>query len=661
MKGLFKRLGAMLLVLTLFTQCFGSHVYAAPNDSVNTTVSGNAITEAEAVLNDTEVSEEDEEITRWIEENILSDIEGLSSKPQEWWDGLTENQRLAAEIFLTPAAEECMLHYHEQPLDDVIAVIEKGDLKIEDFFADTIFTNITIENLYELKELDLTLDDLAEAIFGIKEVEGYEFPETDEMLIMAITVSGYSPFNTFDTVGGVEGNPEGGITHISTSPTGYTDGLGNNFWKLTENGHYVYCLDHGKSCSRTYEYGNQRQSTGKAEYLIAQYGSSANSTEMYMTLQMAIWACRAGQSASSAYTYAFSWFILGGMDRTKAMAYAQATKNWMIIAEGQSGTCYVVSGPAGSQDIGGGSEFRLTGTPGEPTPPEEVPEPIIVDVPSIDNFYIEKEARTEYHVELTKESIITNETLEGFKFKVVESEADGHDLTYDFITGEYAEEGQDYEEATINSDSFGQTTPESITVPYMDDDVKPSGGKHETTITTNENGYAETTFVHEATFKEFYSICYDQSMGEIDVDTYNAMLEEAIATLSGAAAGVEIIVNYRGGSTSYTDAAEPLALCTDQQTVYTQTIDVATATVEELYDAYCDRTYKYTVTEIDGYTRPGSTDSNGKVLPEIKLPKLGFRKNVKDATTISSYTKTLADGQTMVAGGKNDADSNTEE
>ena len=89
MKGLFKRLGAMLLVLTLFTQCFGSHVYAAPNDSVNTTVSGNAITEAESVLNDTEVSKEDEEITRWIEENILSDIEGLSSKPQEWWDGLT--------------------------------------------------------------------------------------------------------------------------------------------------------------------------------------------------------------------------------------------------------------------------------------------------------------------------------------------------------------------------------------------------------------------------------------------------------------------------------------------------------------------------------------------------------------------------------------------
>ena len=662
MKGLFKRLGAMLLVLTLFTQCFGSHVYAAPNDSVNTTVSGNAITEAEAVLNDTEVSKEDEEITRWIEENILSDIEGLSSKPQEWWDGLTENQRLAAEIFLSPAAEECMLHYHEQPLDDVIAVIEKGDVKMEDFFADTIFTNITIENLYELKELDLTLDDLAEAIFGIKEVEGYEFPETDEMLIMAITVSGYSPFNTFDTVGGVEGNPEGGITHVSTSPTGYTDGLGNNFWKLTENGHYVYCLDHGKSCSRTYEYGNQRQSTGKAEYLITQYGSSANSTEMYMSLQMAIWACRAGQSASSAYTYAFSWFILGGMDRTKAMAYAQATKNWMIIAEGQSGTCYVVSGPAGSQSLGSPVPFNLTGTPGEEPPAEEeVPEPIIVDVPSIDNFYIEKEAKTEYHVELTKESIITNETLEGFKFKVVESEADGHDLTYDFITGVYAEEGQDYEEATINSDSFGQTTPESITVPYMDDDVKPSGGKHETTITTNENGYAETTFVHEATFKEFYSICYDQSMGEIDVDTYNAMLEEAIASLSGAAAGVEIIVNYRGGSTSYTDAAEPLAFCTDQQTVYTQTIDVATATVEELYDAYCDRTYKYTVTEIDGYTRPGSTDSNGKVLPEIQLPKFGFRKNVKDATTISSYTKTLADGQTMVTGGKNDADGNTEE
>ena len=393
MKRILKRLGALLLILTLFTQCFGSYVYAAPDGT--TTLSGNAITDAETVLNDTEVSSEDEEMVRWIEDNILSDLEGLSSKPQEWWDSLTEDQRLAAEIFLmSNEAKEDTTHYHEQPLEDVIQIIESGEVKIEEFFADTIFTNITLDNLYELRDYQMTLDDLADAIFGIQGVEGYLMPETDEMLIMAMTVSGYSPFSTFAAVGGVDGEQTGGVTHISTSPTGYTDGLGNSFWILKENGSYVYCLDHGKSCSRTFEYGNMVQSTGLAEGLIKTYGNGVNSTEYYMSLQMAVWALKAGQTASSCYTYAFSWFIAGGMDRAKAAAWATTTKNWVIIAENQgSGTCYVASGPAGSQRVGKKEPFLLTGTPGEPTPPEEAPEPIIVDVPSIDNFYIEKEAK----------------------------------------------------------------------------------------------------------------------------------------------------------------------------------------------------------------------------------------------------------------------------
>ena len=675
MKRILKRIGSMILVLTLFFQVFGTHVYAAPN-----TVSGNSVketeTSGETITDSTyiepvtgieipDIRDEveqyiDDSLISWIEENIPDERSDLENKSQEWWDSLSNSQRRIAEILLSAARAE-KKHYNDQPLDEVIKIIESGQVSIEKFFEGTILENITIENLYELRELKQELADLEEAIYGILGYEGYLMPETDEMLILAITVSGYSPFTTFASDFSGEGSGIAtGIMHPNTKDTGYTDGKGNTFWQITDSdGKNVYCLDHGLSCSRRFEYGNMTQISGPAAWLIQNYGQATSTTEGYMCYQMAVWALQAGETKATVYDYALGWYIAGGVSARSAAAWAETVVTFFSMAVGKSGSCYAVSGPPGSQRLGKPDEFLLTGTPGEPTPPEEAPEPIIVDVPSIDNFYIEKEARTEYHVELTKESIITNETLEGFQFRVVESEADGHDLTYDFITGEYAKEGQDYEEATIGSDSFGQTTPESITVPYMDDDVKPSGGAHETTITTNENGYAETTFVHEATFKEFYSICYDQSLSEIDYASYQAMLDAAIATISGAA-GAEIIVNYRGGSETM-DQASALELCNSQITVYTQTVDEATQTIEELYEEYCDRTYKYTVTEIDGYTRKSATDSNGKVLPEIKLPKLGFRKNVKDATTISSYTKTLADGQTMVAGGKNDADSNTEE
>ena len=669
MRRISRRLGAMLLILSMLLQPFAGQVYAAPTTLSGNTISGSG--SSESTSNDTyiepvtgiEIPDQREEIETyidssllaWVEENIPTEKEELANKPQEWWDGLNDSQRKIAEIILS-AVEAEKTHYCDQTLEEVIALLEGGEVTVEEFFSQTVLEDITMDHLYELRELGSELSDLTDTIYGIMGYEGYLMPETDEMLIMAMTVSGFSPFMM---IAEVEGTKQ--VTRVNTSSTGYTDGKGNTFWKITDlNGNLVYCLDHGKRCSRTFEYGNMTQISGAAAWLISNYGQATSSAEGYMCLQMAVWALQAGETKATVYDYALGWYLAGGVPARSADAWAQTVVTFFGMAAGKSGSCYVVSGPAGSQRIGGTKPFPLT--PADELPEageEETVEPIIVDVPSIDNFYIEKEAKTEYHVELTKESIITNETLEGFKFKVVESEASGYDLTYDFITGENAEEGNDYEEATINGDSFGNTTIIPDPVPYMDDDVKPSGGKHETTITTNENGFAKTTFVHEHTFKQFYSICLDQSGSEIDYGTYESMLAEAISAISGAA-GAEIIVNYRGSSNPM-DEASALALCTDQQIVYTQTMDEAQATIDELYDAYCARTYKYTVTELDGYTRKGSTDSNGKVLEEISLPKDGFRKNVKDATTISAYTKTLADGQTMVAGGKNDADGNTEE
>ena len=201
----------MILVLTLFFQVFGTHVYAAPN-----TVSGNSVketeTSGETITDSTyiepvtgieipDIRDEveqyiDDSLISWIEENIPDERSDLENKSQEWWDSLSNSQRRIAEILLSAARAE-KKHYNDQPLDEVIKIIESGQVSIEKFFEGTILENITIENLYELRELKQELADLEEAIYGILGYEGYLMPETDEMLILAITVSGYSPFTTF--------------------------------------------------------------------------------------------------------------------------------------------------------------------------------------------------------------------------------------------------------------------------------------------------------------------------------------------------------------------------------------------------------------------------------------------------------------------------------
>ena len=280
-------------------------------------------------------------------------------------------------------------------------------------------------------------------------------------------------------------------------------------------------------------------------------------------------------------------------------------------------------------------------------------------IPYVDNFYIEKTATTEYHVEITKESIITNELLEGIQLEVVESEASGYDLTYDIYKGTYSEDGTDYPKATVNPGSFGQAITESDPVPYMDDDITPSEGNHRIVLTTNESGYASTTFTHSHTFKEFYSKCYASEGVEVSYADYEARWQSVLAKAQKAP-NKKVDIVYEGvlQTLTYDEIRE---IYDSQQVVYTQTEDEAVDTINSLYDAYCARTYTYTVTELDTYTRPVATDSNGNVLAEILLPKDGYRKDVQDATTIGSYEQVVKNGGTMIAGGKNDADPNTNE
>ncbi len=280
MRKMSKRIGALLLaVLMLFQTCAGN-VYAAPlNQGSEITVESEG--NFEGTSNETyiepvtgieipDIREEvaqyiDTDILDWVEENIPKDKTKLSKMPQEWWDSLTPSQRKIAEIQLEALdAQSNETHYCNQTLQEAITILEKGEISAKDFFAGTIIKNITLDDLYRLRDLNISLNELVDAIYGIMEYEGYEMPESEELFEIAVMASGYSPFTTYASQ-----NPGGeattGVTRVNTKNTGYTDGRGNSFWHITTTtGQNVYCYKHGASCSRTYTYGNMKQVTGEA-------------------------------------------------------------------------------------------------------------------------------------------------------------------------------------------------------------------------------------------------------------------------------------------------------------------------------------------------------------------------------------------------------------
>lgn len=247
-------------------------------------------------------------------------------------------------------------------------------------------------------------------------------------------------------------------------------------------------------------------------------------------------------------------------------------------------------------------------------------------IPYIENYDLEKKASAQYCVEITKESIITNELLEGVRFQVVESE---------------------------DTDSAGNY---GISVPYMDEDVEPSGGDHQTELMTDANGYAYTSFVHEHSFRESYSQYMKEPGEETDQDTYESLWAEALAAAATLSVGDVLAVSYMGDSVELT-AEELEEIYEEQQDAWTQAKESAQGTLEEQYDSYMSRTYRYTVTELDQYTRGSANDSNGRTLAEVTLPLAGYRRDVNGATTIGTYSEIVSNGGTMTVGGRNDSDS----
>lgn len=361
-----------------------------------------------------------ESINKWINEALGGNIDNIFNMDQSWWDSLLPNQRKVAEILATPIIEDNSF-YNVQTLDKVISIIESGEADIKTFFADTLFEEITLEELNKLKDLGCELDDLADAILGLYRYDGHDLSDNDKLLNLAMEVSDYSPISIHYVP--VDGDK---VAYMSLTNTGYTDGYGHSFYVIKNNGHYVYCMNHGKSLRSSYAYGVPTTISGEAAWLIQNYGQGVGSTESYMCYQMAVWALLAGNSSSEALTYAFSWYIKGGISSQTATSWAKTVQTFVEMAKGKSGTVTQLSGPSGSQNIATGSPFSYTTYNAGTTPPDGgvaggdgTEEPIVYPEPEYDTYT--KSSTTRYTVKVNKTAVITNEKLKDAKFKITEN------------------------------------------------------------------------------------------------------------------------------------------------------------------------------------------------------------------------------------------------
>lgn len=621
-------------------------------------------------------------------------FENLPSTP--YWNYYYGDPDYSENYYVQNGEGEILPEIYVDDIGEILAMVAEG-MDLQNFFRGTIFDGFTAEALSQMQEEGYSLSYAAHRFLNGLEMPGWlaeAFASGS-----AYASNGIMPLADGDDAAGPSSLTASGVTQMSIDALGRIDSLGGSashgvVYRLRAKGddgnlYGAFCAKYGGSYRTGYTYSPASYSElGLSNYqynlirtvVNTYYKSTAQQNLDFAAAQVIIWYIINNMPDDSHYfdpDYAWEY---GGMKeaavrimgpqsfllKISIYSYSNFINQWWDAGHDDAALESVSFTP----DYYPGAlaniyfwscgvstaQYIITWDIG----PAETPFDRI-EIPYIDNYYLEKEAVAKYHVELTKESIITNELLENVQFEVVESEASGHALDYDIYKGTLSEYGNDYPNATI--DTFGQSITEIDPVPYMDDDVEPSGGQHRTVLTTDENGYAETTFVHEHTFREFYSDCKNGRNELIEYTLYLEMWEQALQAAQEAEAteaGSALEVLYKGSTMEMT-YEEIKEIYDAQQVVYTQPQAVAQDTIDTLYSEYMARTYTYTVTELDTYTRAASTDSNGKELDEITLPKEGYRKNVPDTTTIGSYVEVLANGQTMVTGGTNDQDPNSTE
>lgn len=352
---------------------------------------------------------------------------------------------------------------YSQDLDEIIGMAEEG-MSLEHFFNGTLFANMTLDALHEMQDDSYSFDDLVNAYsFGIGDV-----PNS----IMKYVGDGASPISLYSERDGGGSLTSTGVRHLSAGALGQQSVLGKDkvhgpvvkLQAAADGMTYdAFCATYGGSYRSGYTYTSvdwsELKTPGGAsltqeqydviQFLVAVFMKTTNQSDAdYAGCQTAIWyvinnpnnignfywdgigvngdgpmmpAIRAIASGNAAVQSGIISFI-----RTAHICYTLVSDitdfspvgidyypgqapELTFWRTGQNNFQWIIT-----WEMGAGITIPLTG------------------IPVVNNYYLEKEAVTRYNVDITKESVITNELLEGVQFRVDETDAGEHDINYTF-------------------------------------------------------------------------------------------------------------------------------------------------------------------------------------------------------------------------------------
>lgn len=260
--------------------------------------------------------EDEESINKWLSLYMPSgDPFELLSLSQDWWDNLTDIEKIFADIVTTNPYIDPNI-YDDQSIDECIDILKSG-VDANYFFYGTSFDGLSLEDLELVKSLGYTIDDLCDVIsalcwksntssiltqyennhkdervegiveiakkstlykYSIQEAE-YDFP-VDQSLFSAKKVQSRS-ITSRATANQM-------VVHPTLQNTGYSGTRHGTIWRITIGGKPALCMDYGKSCSKTFNYTGGTTISGN---IIGYFVMRANSSNKATTAaaQFALW------------------------------------------------------------------------------------------------------------------------------------------------------------------------------------------------------------------------------------------------------------------------------------------------------------------------------------------------------------------------------------
>ena len=427
-------------------------------------------TEEEIPAEEVTEEEPEEEIDNSMYEGVEVSIEDLPSTP--YWNYYFGDPAYNENYYVQNEKGKILPEYYCDDIEEILSMVEEG-MDLQNFFRGTIFAGFTEEVLQQMLDEGYALNYAAHLYIYDRDMpdwlgEAFAAGADEEAEI--------APMDLDD-----RGAPSGptsltgsGVTRMSISELGRIDSLGKTMshgyvLKLRARGndgqtYGAFCASYGGSYRTGYSYSPVSYSDlGMTNYqynlirtVINTYYKSTRQQDLDFTAaQVIIWYIINNMPNDSHYFDPDYAWEHGGMKeaaqrimgptnfllKVSIYSYSNFINQWWDAGHNDDALESVNFTPDYFPGVLANIHFWRCGTANsqfiitwdiQPGGDEILRQ---AEIPTIDNYYIDKKATAQYHVELTKESLITNELLDNVQFEVVESEASGHDLDYDIYKG----------------------------------------------------------------------------------------------------------------------------------------------------------------------------------------------------------------------------------